>query len=343
MKSVRYICAGLIGLIFCLSAVFKLMDPVGTGLVVEAYLKFLHIGFLLPASKLIGETLSICEATVGIGLLTGVYKKFFAAASLFLLSFFTLISILLLVFNPEMDCGCFGQVIHLTHFQTFVKNIILLLLSFAAFLPFRCLELLSKGRLIAFIPAMAIMIAFSVISLLRVPLVDYTTFAPSHTIVSDDDVMAGSEEYPLLPLYDDNGNDCSDVILDGNILLISYYDVDGLTQDDILRTAELGQMAMDAGFVPYVLSPSFIEIPAVESFIADYKTLITLNRSNGGYTLLNDGYIVNKYSARHNLSFEEFDEATGRDSTDVYIKTATGRTVLLQLFMICFFAVTLLL
>lgn len=343
MKSVRYICTGLIGLVFCLSAVFKLMDPVGTGLVVEAYLKFLHIGFLLPASKLIGETLSLCEATVGIGLLTGVFRRLFAIATFALLSFFTLVSILLLVFNPEMDCGCFGQAIHLTHFQTFVKNIILLLLAFAAFVPFRCLDLLAEGRLIAFILGMLIMIVFSIISLIHVPLVDYTAFAPSHTIVGEDDVMAGTEEYPLLPLCDNAGNDCSDVILDGSVLLISYYDDSELTQDEILSVADFAQSAMDAGFMPYVLSTSYVEIPGLESYVADYKTLITLNRGNGGYTFLDDGYIITKFSGHKSLSYEVMESMSDMDSTDVYIKTATGRTVLLQVFFVCFFAVILLL
>lgn len=343
MKWVRYICSGTVGLVFCLSAVFKLMDPVGTGLIVDAYLDFFHIGFLSPAAYVIGEALSLCEATTGIGLITGVYRKIFAIAVLVQLSFFTFISILLLAFNPEMDCGCFGQAVHLTHLQTFVKNIVLVLLSIAAFVPFRQIDLLSGGRYTAFVLGMVIMLAFSVLSILHVSYVDYTVFAPSHSIVSENDVMAGDEEYPVLPLMDSNGNDCSDVILDGNVLLISYYDTGKLSNEDVLEIADFGQTAMDAGYMPYVISTSFIQIPGLETYLADYTTLVTLNRGNGGFTILDDGYIVTKFSRRSMPSYETMSEIVEMDSTEVYIKTATGRSVLLQAFIFCFFAVILLL
>ena len=52
--SFRRFCALLIGLVFFLSGMLKLMDPVGTGLKVAEYLRFLHLGFLSPLGKASG-------------------------------------------------------------------------------------------------------------------------------------------------------------------------------------------------------------------------------------------------------------------------------------------------
>ena len=47
MKAVKRICAFLIGLVLFVAGLVKLMDPVGAGLVVEEYFKFLHLWSLL--------------------------------------------------------------------------------------------------------------------------------------------------------------------------------------------------------------------------------------------------------------------------------------------------------
>ena len=55
MKAVKRICAFIIGLVLFIAGLLKLMDPVGAGLVVEEYFKFLHLGFLIPVSKAVGN------------------------------------------------------------------------------------------------------------------------------------------------------------------------------------------------------------------------------------------------------------------------------------------------
>ena len=61
MRVIRRISAVLIGFVFFLSGILKLMDPVGAKLVVEEYLKFLHLGFLLGISGLIGSGMALLE------------------------------------------------------------------------------------------------------------------------------------------------------------------------------------------------------------------------------------------------------------------------------------------
>ena len=70
-------------------------------------------------------------------LMTGVWRKVAAIAAFALQGFFTILTIVLVVFNPEMDCGCFGNVAHLSHIQSLAKNIVLCLLLVGAFVPLR--------------------------------------------------------------------------------------------------------------------------------------------------------------------------------------------------------------
>ena len=132
----RRFAAGLIGIVFLVSGLLKISDPVGTMLIVTEYLKFFHIGFLIPAAKGLGIALSLLEALTGIALITGVLRKITAWVTTAMLAFFTIVTLILWVRNPAMDCGCFGQAIHLTHLQSLIKNVVMLLLALWAFIPY---------------------------------------------------------------------------------------------------------------------------------------------------------------------------------------------------------------
>ena len=121
-------CGFITGMVFFLSGIVKLMDPVGAGLVMKEYYDFLHRGFLAFSSKMMGVAFALAETLVGVALITGVWRKTTAMIALVMQGFFTFLTLLLVIFNPQMDCGCFGEAIHLTHWQTFFKNLILLAL-----------------------------------------------------------------------------------------------------------------------------------------------------------------------------------------------------------------------
>ena len=131
----RRLAAFLIGLVFLASGLLKLLDPVGTGLIVSEYLKFFHLGFLQGAAKPLGMALSLVEAVTGAALVAGVYRKLMAVVASVLILFFTVITFILWIANPEMDCGCFGEAVHLTHAETLLKNLVLAALALLAFHP----------------------------------------------------------------------------------------------------------------------------------------------------------------------------------------------------------------
>ncbi|MBR0053611.1 MAG: hypothetical protein IJP73_06885 [Bacteroidales bacterium] len=174
----RRLCAFLIGLVFLASGLLKLLDPVGTGLIISEYLKFFHIGFLQGASKALGMGLSLLEAATGAALVTGVFRKTTAIITSVLVLFFTAVTFILWLANPEMDCGCFGEAIHLTHAQTLLKNLVLLALALVAFLPFQNFGVPRRGKYVAFFLAVPSLVFALWYNHRHLPMIDFTEFAP---------------------------------------------------------------------------------------------------------------------------------------------------------------------
>ena len=129
MRALNNILRLIFGITFIFSGFTKLIDPVGTGLVVKEYFAFLHLGFLESFSTLFGLLMSTLEMLTGICVITGVFIGIFSVIGLVMMAAFTLLTVFLAIYNPIKDCGCFGEVFHLTNTQTLGKNLILLPIS----------------------------------------------------------------------------------------------------------------------------------------------------------------------------------------------------------------------
>ena len=196
-------CGFVTGFVFFLSGIVKLLDPVGAGLVMDGYFDFLHLGFMAPASKFFGVAFALAETIIGTGLITGVWRKAVALSAIILQGFFTLLTLLLVIFNPEMDCGCFGEAIHLTHMQTFIKNIILCILLAAYFFPSSQLGENRKRKYASFALVTASVLAFTVYSLMYIPLIDFTDFKPAAALMAGEG--SGGDSYESVFIYEKDG------------------------------------------------------------------------------------------------------------------------------------------
>ena len=203
---IRRFCAVLIGLVFLASGLLKLLDPVGTGLIVSEYFKFFHLGFLQGTAKAIGMVLSLVEATTGAALISGVFRKTTAVVTSILVVFFTIITLILWIAKPEMDCGCFGEAIHLTHGQTLLKNVVLLALSAVAFIPFQNFGVPRKGKYVAFFLALPSLIFALCHNARHLPMIDFTEFAPGTELFAslDNDYQEMDGKVPTF-IYERNG------------------------------------------------------------------------------------------------------------------------------------------
>ena len=301
--SFRRFCALLIGLVFFLSGMLKLMDPVGTGLKVAEYLRFLHLGFLSPLGKASGVAVAFLESLVGAALISGIARRATAVTVLALLGFFTGLTLVLYLVNPDMDCGCFGEAVHLTHLQSLMKNVVLLVLALIAFIPLSDGYEARNPKKWGFAVVAAYMVCFTLFSLRGLPLMDFTAFSTGSQVLSAKDGADERKAQPdatpaVLSFSDAYGEYCDPLASDGNVLVLSVYAPERLDSLDWGRIAATVSDAYVSGIRPLLLAPSAGSVPMTLGdclFFADPKTLLTLNRSNGGASYLSDGLIVSKW------------------------------------------------
>ena len=234
----RRFCAILIGLVFLVSGLLKLLDPVGTGLIVSEYFKFFHLGFLQGASKAFGMVLSLVEAITGAALISGVYRKTTAVVTSVLIVFFTAITVVLWLANPEMDCGCFGEAIHLTHGQTLVKNLVLCALALVAFLPFQNFGVPRKGKYAAFWLAVPSLLFALWYNHRHLPQIDFTEFSPGIELFAslDNDYQEMDGKVPTF-IYERDGQRGSFSLDNLPDSTWTFVAVDTLTRSGMYKSA----------------------------------------------------------------------------------------------------------
>ena len=353
MRVIRRSSAVLIGFVFFLAGVLKIMDPVGARLVVEEYLKFLHLGWMTGLAGVIASGMALLEALVGAALITGVWRKVAGIVAGAMTAFFTLLTFFLYLKNPHMDCGCFGEMIHLTHLQTLIKNLILLALWAIAFLPFSKLEPTRKVKYVSFPIAALSVCGFLLYSSLTIPLVDFTPFKPGAELMLPEDIDDPNDaRTPTLSLSDADGEYVDELLMEGDLMVVSVYDTDKLKPQQWDKVVRLLQDAAASGYKPMVLAASTpammqaaVSAPEVldATFYADRKKLLTLNRSNGGATYIQEGLIVTKWGIRRLPDREKLQELASTDVTESLLSENNGDRLKFQAFLLYVFAVMLLL
>ena len=110
-----------------LSGLVKAIDPVGTALKLTEYVQHFGLGFLAELSTALAWGLALFEFALGLFIFFGQHRRLFLTLGLLLMLVFTPLTLYLALYNPVDDCGCFGDAIVLTNWQTFWKNIVLLI------------------------------------------------------------------------------------------------------------------------------------------------------------------------------------------------------------------------
>ena len=135
MKTLRTFSRLLIGVVFIFSGFVKAVDPMGSTYKFIDYFNAFHLSFLEGLALPLAIVLSSIELVLGVSLLLGYRMKITSWIVLLFIAFFTVLTFILAIFNPVSDCGCFGDALILTNWQTFYKNVLLkisILLKFQA-------------------------------------------------------------------------------------------------------------------------------------------------------------------------------------------------------------------
>lgn len=189
MKAVRIIARILLGAVFVFSGFVKGIDSPGFAIKLSEY----FVSFGLPEWEELALVLSIfasaAEMLIGVCLIIGLRMKITAWAVLLFMSFFTILTFYIAIANPVSDCGCFGDAVKLTNWETFYKNIVLIALAILVFWQRKKYQRMFRSRyewgIIAFYSA-AIVLTF-VYCYNHLPFMD---FRPYHVGA---DIRAGME------------------------------------------------------------------------------------------------------------------------------------------------------
>ena len=129
------VCRFLLAAVFIFSGFVKANDPYGTAYKIQDYLEAWGLLQIVPGfAPYIGAmAMGALEFTLGVYLLFGIHRKAVSTLLLLVMAFMTPLTLWLAIDNPISDCGCFGDAIILTNWETFGKNIVLLLAAIVVF------------------------------------------------------------------------------------------------------------------------------------------------------------------------------------------------------------------
>lgn len=169
-------CRWLLGALFLFSGATKCIDPVGTSIFVEKYLATYALDALLPAALGLGIALAVVEVVLGAMFVGDVVLRMTSRVALVLVAAFSLVTLLSATVLPIGDCGCFGEVVSLTPWQTFWKNVVLLPVAYilcrgAKSRPF------GLGDIAIVIVALALSLGMNLYALRHQPLVDLMSYS----------------------------------------------------------------------------------------------------------------------------------------------------------------------
>ncbi len=125
MKILIRVLQVLFAFVFIFSGVAKCIDPTGTSLKFNEYLLYFGLDSFVGFTMGLSWTLSIMEFFVGFNLLMGRALKVTLFFAVCMMIIFTPLTLWLACTNAIQDCGCFGDAIHLTNWETFWKNVVL--------------------------------------------------------------------------------------------------------------------------------------------------------------------------------------------------------------------------
>ena len=136
----------ILGVIFIFSGFVKAVDPFGTAYKIEDYLAAFDLSSLSFLAMTGSVLQSIVEFAMGACMLFGIYRRWNSRLTLAVMIFMTLLTLYLAIADPVDDCGCFGDALVITNWQTFYKNIVLLICSVVVFIYCERISNLFTGK-----------------------------------------------------------------------------------------------------------------------------------------------------------------------------------------------------
>lgn len=209
MRLLRIFSRILVGVVFIFSGFVKAVDPLGSTYKFLDYFVAFNIDFLSALALPLAITQNILELIIGIALVIGLKMKETGWAVFIFMTFYLPLTLIIAIYNPVTDCGCFGDALVLTNWQTFWKNVILYIPTLIVFFQRKkfvpAYNSSAEWRLIIFY--ILVGTAFSIYNYRNLPLLDFRPYKLGSDIVEKMSRPEGSpvDEYEFSFIYEKDG------------------------------------------------------------------------------------------------------------------------------------------
>jgi uncharacterized membrane protein YphA (DoxX/SURF4 family) len=304
----------LVSFTFLYSGFVKLVDPLGSSYKFEEYFgaDVLNLEFLIPFALPFSILLILVEIILGVTLLIGYKPKI----TLWLLCGINVLFLFLTwysaYFDKVTDCGCFGDALKLSPWDTFYKNVVLMGLLVPMLFNKTFLNSFFSDRIMRTISlsCLGIFVYITYYVLVHLPIIDFRAYAIGKNIQQGMEYEEGSDELP--PVHDffleSETDDLTGIILSADkVMLVVSYDIENSNSEIFSSLKEVTDEAISKGYLVYGVSASSSEatLGVQEEFdlsfdflFCDGTTLKTIVRSNPGIVTLHKGTIVGKWNGR---------------------------------------------
>ena len=303
----------VVALTFILSGFVKAVDPMGTQYKIADYLAAMHIGQYVPdfVPLIASVLLSATEFWLGVCLLFAIRRRVVTRIILVWMIIMTPLTLWLALTNPISDCGCFGDAIVLTNWQTFWKNVVLLACAaLIAWQPLEMMRFISRSNqwIVMNFTALFILVVAGQ-SLYKLPYFDFRPYHIGTDLRKGWLKMVEGEDSPYTDLFmqREDGTDITDSILNlkGYLFLLVSPHLEQADESQFDKLNQLFEYTQEKGYPLYGLTASSGKAinrwrngtgAEYEFCQTDDIVLKTMIRSNPGLILLRDGKIIRKWS-----------------------------------------------
>lgn len=198
----------LFGITFVFSGFVKAVDPIGFAYKIEDYLIAFQLIPFIPLALTFAVTLILVELLLGVFILLGLYRKLSTAMGVLFMAVMTPMTLYIALKNPVEDCGCFGDALVISNWDTFYKNIVLVLLAVLLLVYHKRIKPLftnkSKGLVVGFVFLFSLL--FCLYNIFYLPIMDFRPYKVGVNIAEqmENDVSNG-DVYENIYIYEKDG------------------------------------------------------------------------------------------------------------------------------------------
>ncbi len=309
MKIIIQLFRIIVGALFIFSGFVKLVDPIGSQYKFQEYFSesVLNMEFLIPYALPFAIILIVAEILLGVMILIGYKPKATVWSLLIITIIFLFLTWYSAYYNKVTDCGCFGDAIKLTPWETFYKNVILIALIVILLIKVELIKPIFSGKIPKIITFLSLGIFLFIVQhvLTHLPIIDFRAYAIGKNLQEGMQYPADGSIPPVHDfMLEDTQQDLAPVLLEKEkVMLVIVYNLDKSDVKGFPAIKDISNKAKEIGYTVYGVSASFSDdlnlakekynLP-FEFLFCDETTLKTMIRANPGVVILNKGTVTQK-------------------------------------------------